>query len=101
MRRYNYSNNKSYKLVIFNLLILNIFIFVHWFMGRNTIQNYFKYKKELQKRQIVLNDKINERMNIEETMKKLTNNDADNSMLEDILRKNLQLSLPDEKIIME
>ncbi len=101
MTKYIYKNKKSYKSIIYILILLNIFIFVHWFIGRNTMQNYFKYKKELQNRQMILNDKINERTNIEETMKKLTNDNVDNSMLEDILRKNLQLSLPDEKIIME
>lgn len=101
MTKYNYRNSKSYKLVIFILIFVNFFVFIHWFIGRNTIQNYFKYKQELKKRHIVLSDKINERINIEETMEKLKSDNTDNAMLEEILRKNLYLSLPDEKIIME
>lgn len=98
MRKYNDKNSKS---VIFVLIFLNVFVFIHWFIGRNTIQNYFKYKQELKKKQIVLSDKINERINIQETMEKLNSDNVDNSVLEEILRKNLYLSLPDEKIIME
>ena len=46
-----HSYKKSYKYTIYLLLFANILILSQLFRGKNTPQNYFKYRKELTQKQ--------------------------------------------------
>ena len=79
---------------------MNLFIFVHLFIGKNTIQNYFKYKKQLSVKQQWYNNIIKERYEMEKIISMLKSNNIDNDILDEFLRQNLQLSSPNETIVL-
>ena len=91
---------KNYKKLILILILINLFIFVHLFIGKNTIQNYFKYKKQLSLKQQLHNSLIKERYEMEKIISMLKSSNVDNDILDEFLRQNLQLSSPNETIIL-
>lgn len=91
---------RSYKCIIRILTIANILILVSLFHGRNTPQNYFKYRKELRQKQQVYNNILRERYRIKHTMQILSNSSQNNDLLDEYLRQFLQFSDPNENIIL-
>ena len=98
MAQYQYK--KSYKTVIYLLLLVNILIISQLFRGKNTPQNYFKYSKELKQKQQIYNNIAHERYRIEHSMQLLSNPEKNDDLLDEYLRQLLQLSAPDENIVL-
>ena len=95
-----HSYKKSYKHTIYLLLFANILILSQLFRGKNTPQNYFKYRKELTQKQKIYSNLTHERYRIENSMQILSNADKNDDLLDEYLRQFLQLSSPDENIVL-
>ena len=91
---------KSYKTAIYLLLLVNILILSQLFRGKNTPQNYLKYRNELKQKQQIYNNIAHERYRIEHSMQLLSNPDKNDDLLDEYLRQFLQLSAPDENIVL-
>jgi cell division protein FtsB len=92
--------NGYWKKTIYILIFLHIFFIVNLFKGKNTPQAYFMYKKEFKEKQETLNRLIQERSQIVKTMELLNDKNLDIDLLEELLRGTLQVSLPDEKMVL-
>ena len=92
--------NGYWKKIVYILLFLHIFFIVNLFKGKNTPQAYFSYRKELKEKQKTLNKLIEERSQIVKTMELLNDKNVDIDLLEELLRGTLQVSLPDEKMVL-
>ena len=95
-----YQCKKTYKKAIYLLIFVNIVILSQLFRGRNTQQNYFKYRHELKQKQQIYNNIAHERYRIEHSMQILSNPDKNDDLLDEYLRQFLQLSAPDENIVL-
>ena len=91
---------KNIKKAIYLLLLANILILSQLFRGKNTPQNYFKYSKELKQKQQIYNNIAHERYRIEHSMQLLSNPEKNDDLLDEYLRQFLQLSAPDENIVL-
>ncbi|MBQ7552531.1 MAG: hypothetical protein IJT15_03735 [Rickettsiales bacterium] len=98
MAQYQYK--KTYKKAIYLLLLANILILSQLFRGKNTPQHYLKYSKELKQKQQTYNNIAHERYRIEHSMQLLSNPDKNDDLLDEYLRQFLQLSAPDENIVL-
>ena len=95
-----HSYHKSYKKIICLLLLANIIVLSQLFRGKNTPQNYLKYSKELIQKQQIYNNIAHERYRIEHSMQLLSNPNQNDDLLDEYLRQFLQLSAPDENIVL-
>ena len=91
---------KNIKKAIYLLLLANILILSQLFRGKNTPQNYFKYSKELKQKRQIYNNIAHERYRIEHSMQLLSNPEKNDDLLDEYLRQLLQLSAPDENIVL-
>lgn len=91
---------KTYKQTIYLLIFVNIVILSQLFRGKNTPQNYLKYRNELKQKQQIYNNIAHERYRIEHSMQLLSNPDKNDDLLDEYLRQFLQLSAPDENIVL-
>ena len=98
MTQYQYK--KTYKKAIYLLIFINIVILSQLFRGKNTPQNYLKYSKELIQKQQIYNNIAHERYRIEHSMQLLSNPNQNDDLLDEYLRQFLQLSAPDENIVL-
>ena len=96
-----YSQKYSFlKKIIFILLILNLYFFVSVFIGKNSVINYIKFNNKIKKLEKERGKLISSRYQMEQLRILLRKKSIDPDLLDEILRQNLQMSLPNEKLIL-
>ena len=95
-----FTNHQWLKPFISVVLLINLYLITHVFLGKNSVVNYVKYKKEIAKKTEQKMAIIKKRYQIEQISTLLKQTEPDLDILEDLLRQTAQASRPDEKIIM-
>ena len=84
--------------IIVLLVLVNVYFITHIFIGENCIQAYLRNKKDVASKQEILNDIIAERHELERI---LMQKHIDKDLLEEIVRKNMNLTSSNEVIILQ
>lgn len=95
-----FTNHQWLKPVLFVVLLVNLYLITHVFVGKNSVINYIKYKREIAKKTEQKMAIIKRRYQIEQISTLLRQKEPDLDTLEDLLRQTAQASRPDEKIVM-
>ena len=94
------SMNTYVKRFILFACLFNAYLVFSLFVGQNTITNYRKYKNKITELTDHNRSLLKQRYQLIKTMALLDKEDEDSDdVLEEILRQKLQVSLPEEKIV--
>ena len=95
-----FTNHQWLKPFLLVAVIINVYLVTHIFIGKNSVINYVKYKREIAKKTEQKMAIIKKRYQIEQISALLQQKEPDLDILEDLLRQTAQVSHQDEKIVM-
>lgn len=106
MLRWKKKKNKSdvrlnYKIIWINsvIFLLVIYFIYHSLTGDRGVLAYFRLEKDLQIKNVVLSDLLQQKKILEDKVKAMHPQSLDVDMLDELARKQLGMIAPDEKVI--
>ena len=86
--------------IIIIIIAINCYLIISLFRGKNTISNFFLYKKKYSELYQKKYNLLKERYNLEQIIAVLNDNQSDaDDVLDELLREKTKSSLPSEKIV--
>ena len=94
------NTNRITKNIIFFLIVINLYLIINLFKGDNNIFNYFEYKEKNATLSLKIDETIKTRYQYMKLNELLSKENIDIDALDEVVRQLLQVSKPDEKIIL-